>query len=50
MSELEKKRMAAYIADYITDEIIRGNIDITKWMVFDAIEAYEGGAEEREVP
>jgi len=44
MSKQEKARMAEYIADYITDEIIRGNIEISKWMVLDAIEAYEGGA------
>ena len=37
-------RLASYIADYIMEEQARGNTTIDKWMVADAIEAYEGGA------
>ena len=36
--------LASYIADYIMEEQARGNTTIDKWMVADAIEAYEGGA------
>jgi hypothetical protein len=36
--------LAEYIADYIAEERDRGNTDVDKWMVADAIEAYLGGA------
>jgi hypothetical protein len=35
--------LASYIADYITEEQARGNT-IDKWVIANAIEAYEGGA------
>jgi hypothetical protein len=38
-------QLAAYIADYINEELARGNTDIDKYMIADAIDAYEGGAE-----
>ena len=37
-------RLAGYIADYIAEEQDRGNT-IDKWVIANAIEAYEGGAE-----
>jgi hypothetical protein len=42
--EFENHKFAAFIADYITEEIIRGNTHIDRWMILDAIEAYKGGA------
>jgi hypothetical protein len=44
VSEQEKKDLAAYIAEYINEEIIRGNTEVDKWMVLDAINSYLGGA------
>jgi hypothetical protein len=44
MTKREREQMAIYVADYITEEVIRGNTEIDKWMVLDAIEAYLGGA------
>lgn len=44
MSEREKMKMANYIAEYINEEIIRGNTEVDKWMVIDAINSYLGGA------
>jgi len=35
--------LASYIADYIAEEQARGNT-IDKWVIANAIEAYEGGA------
>ena len=46
--EFENHKFAAFIADYITEEIIRGNTHIDRWMILDAIEAYKGGAAEGE--
>lgn len=46
--EFENHKFAAFIADYITEEIIRGNTHIDRWMILDAIEAYNGGAAEGE--
>jgi hypothetical protein len=44
MSDTQRLSLAAYIADYVMEEQARGNTDIDKWMVSDAIEAYLGGA------
>ena len=44
MSDTHRLELAAYIADYVMEEQARGNTDIDKWMVADAIEAYLGGA------
>jgi hypothetical protein len=44
MSDTQRLSLAAYIADYVMEEQARGNTDIDKWMVADAIEAYLGGA------
>jgi hypothetical protein len=44
MSDTQRLSLAAYIADYVMEEQSRGNTDIDKWMVADAIEAYLGGA------
>lgn len=46
MNEQERLRLAAYIADYVSEEIIRGNTDIDRWMVLAAINSYLGGAAE----
>jgi hypothetical protein len=35
--------LASYIADYIAEEQARGST-IDKWVIANAIEAYEGGA------
>jgi len=40
-----RMKLAQYIADYINEELARGNTDIDKYMIADAIDAYEGGAE-----
>lgn len=44
MDEWEKQALAAYVADYLTEEIIRGNVEIDSYMVREAIDAYFGGA------
>ena len=44
ISDTHRLELAAYIADYVMEEQARGNTDIDKWMVSDAIEAYLGGA------
>ena len=48
MNEQEKMEMAVYVAEYIREEIIRGNTNVDKWMVLDAVNAYLGGAGEGE--
>lgn len=40
----DKMKLALYIAEYISEEIERGNTQVDKWMVLDALNAYEGGA------
>jgi hypothetical protein len=44
MSDTEKQRLAQYIADYIMEEQSRGNTTVDKFMVLDALQAFEGGA------
>ena len=44
MNEQQRKELAAYIADYIAEEFERGNVEVDKWMVLDAINAFMGGA------
>ena len=41
---VKKVQFAQYIADYLMEEQARGNTTIDKWVVLDAIQAYEGGA------
>lgn len=36
--------LSAFIADYVMEEQSRGNIEIDSYMIFDAIEAFNGGA------
>lgn len=43
-ARVERVALAAYIADYIAEEAARGNVEVDKWMLCDALEAYEGGA------
>jgi hypothetical protein len=45
MSDLDKTKLAQYIADYVQEELMRGN-NIDVWVIKNAIEAYEGGAAE----
>jgi len=44
MSEQEKRSLAAYISEYLTEEAERGNAEVDYWMVLEAIDAYLGGA------
>lgn len=46
MSDLDKTKLAQYLADYVKEELMRGNYNVDVWMIKDAIEAYEGGAAE----
>lgn len=48
MNEQEKIKMAVYIAEYINEEINRGNTEVDKWMVLNAINSYLGGASDGE--
>lgn len=43
-NETNTQELAQYIANYIMEEMARGNTTVDKWMVLDAIEAFEGGA------
>ena len=43
-TRVERAALTAYIADYIAEEAARGNVKVDKWMIRDALEAYEGGA------
>jgi hypothetical protein len=47
MNEQQKKDFAAYIADYVNEEIERGTQYIDRFMIENAINAWEGGADER---
>lgn len=42
--ERHKKRLAVYLRDYIAEEQDRGNVEIDQFMIFDAIDAFYGGA------
>ena len=44
LSEKGRLNLASYLVDYILEEQSRGNVCIDKWMVSDAIEAWQGGA------
>lgn len=44
MSEQEKRDLASYIANYLIEEAERGNAEVDKWVVLEAIDAYLGGA------
>lgn len=46
MDDWEMQALAAYVADYIMEEQARGNVEIDKYMVRDAIDAYFGGADD----
>lgn len=43
MNDWELQALAVFVADYITEEQARGNIEIDKYMVRDAIDAYFNG-------
>ena len=46
LHEYQLLELSKYIATYIQEELNRGKTisDIDKWMISDAIEAFEGGA------
>ena len=44
MDDWEMQALAAYVADYIMEEQARGNVEIDRYMVRDAMDAYFGGA------
>ena len=43
-SDSDRMALASYLVDYIFEEQSRGNACIDKWMISDAIEAWQGGA------
>ena len=42
--QVETEALAKYIADYVMEEQSRGNIEVHKYMIMDAMSAYIGGA------
>jgi hypothetical protein len=43
--QVETEALAKYIADYVMEEQSRGNLEVDKYMIMDAISAYyKGGA------
>jgi len=42
--QVETEALAKYIADYVMEEQSRGNIEVHKYMIMDAIASYKGGA------
>ena len=42
--QAETEALAKYIADYVMEEQSRGNIEVDKYMIMDAMSAYIGGA------
>ena len=39
--QVETQALAKYIADYVMEEQSRGNLEVDKWMVMDAMSAYQ---------
>jgi hypothetical protein len=39
-----KLELAKYVADYVMEEQERGNLEVDKWMISDAFDAFLGGA------
>lgn len=39
-----KLELAVYVAAYVMEEQARGNLEVDKWMISDAFDAYLGGA------
>ena len=42
MTEQQRKELAAHIADYVAEEVERGNIHVDKRMVLEAINLFMG--------
>ena len=42
--QVETEALAKYIADYVMEEQSRGNIEVHKYMIMDAIASYKRGA------
>ncbi len=40
----ETEALSKYIADYVMEEQARGNLEVDKYMIMDAISAFQGGA------
>ena len=39
-----KLELAKYVADYVMEEQVRGNLEVDRWMIADAFDAFLGGA------
>jgi hypothetical protein len=39
-----KLELAKYVADYVMEEQSEGNLEVDKWMISDAFDAFLGGA------
>jgi hypothetical protein len=52
LDEWDQQALAAYIADYINEELTREGVghNIDSYMVRDAIDAFIGGADESDAP
>jgi hypothetical protein len=44
MTEKETKELARYIAEFLREEFERGNNEMDEWTIWNAIEAWKGGA------
>lgn len=44
MNESQQKKLADYIVSYIDEEKARGNTEDFSWLIWNAINAYMGGA------
>jgi hypothetical protein len=42
--QAETEALSKYIADYVMEEQARGNLEVDKYMIMDAISAFQGGA------
>lgn len=42
--QAETEALSKYIADYVMEEQSRGNLEVDKYMIMDAMSAYQGGA------
>jgi hypothetical protein len=44
MNEAQQKKLADYIVTYLDEEKERGNTEDTSWLIWNAINAFFGGA------
>ena len=50
MNTQKKVALAVYVANYVMEEMARGNTTVDRWMILDAINAFEGGAYDIDIP